>query len=171
MIKKIFTAIVCSSLVFGTLGCGFTEGVKQGYEEATENNSTDNKSEDTQEKDNNKDSAQKETTTNNQEYKSIRDIHTAKVYSGTNKEIGTRAYAQYDPDSLSDEELIKFYNEKIKDSGYSYFTLINIKDNTKGIVFSGCGNMGDKCSIDETGSSTNSEELLEIKENEIKHIK
>lgn len=61
MIKKIFTAIVCSSLVFGTLGCGFTEGVKQGYEEATENNSTDNKSEDTQEKDNNKDSSQKET--------------------------------------------------------------------------------------------------------------
>ena len=87
MIKKIFTAIVCSSLVFGTLGCGFTEGVKQGYEEATENNSTDNKSEDTQEKDNNKDSSKKETTTNNQEYKSIRDINTAKVYSGTNDAI------------------------------------------------------------------------------------
>lgn len=182
MIKKIVAVLICSSLSIGAIGCAFTDGVKQGYEDASKSDSDDNKSEDnketkedTQKEDNNnKDTSKEQTNTsseNKQEYKSIREINTTKVYSGTNKEIGIRAYAQYDPDTLNDEELIKFYNEKIKDSGYNYFTLVNIKDSTKGIVFSGCDNIGDSGSIDNTGSITNSEEILEIKDNEVKHIK
>lgn len=52
-------------------------------------------------------------------------------------EVGKCGVAVFDKDNITDEELAKFYNEKIKNKGYSFYTLIDKSDKTKGIVFSG----------------------------------
>lgn len=83
--------------------------------------------------------AQTKQETKTEEYVGITDIKEEKVMNGTrDEEIGKCGTAIFDKDKITEESLVKFYNEKIKDSGYNYYTLINKNDKTKGMVFSGC---------------------------------
>lgn len=70
-------------------------------------------------------------------YKGITDATEKRVIKNTEDgEIGKCGVAIFDKDNITEEELAKFYNEKIKNKGYSFYTLIDKSDRTKGIVFS-----------------------------------
>lgn len=46
------------------------------------------------------------------------------------KQIGEYGQATYNPDKLTDEDLLKFYNDNVKNSGLNFVLLVN-KDNEK----------------------------------------
>ena len=72
-------------------------------------------------------------------YDGITDIKEENIMSGDGSTfIGKCGTAKFNKDKITEESLIKFYNEKIKDSGYNGYALINELDETKGMVFSAC---------------------------------
>ncbi|WP_338627595.1 hypothetical protein QJR52_06830 [Clostridium baratii] len=72
----------------------------------------------------------------------ISKMNTKPVMNGTgDKEIGKYGEAKYNPDKITDEDLIKFYNEKVKNSGLNWVTLINKDNDVKEIVFPGSNNI------------------------------
>ncbi|TPE21301.1 hypothetical protein [Clostridium perfringens] len=87
------------------------------------------------------------------------------------KEIGKYGEVEYNPEKMTDEDLLKFYDENIKDSGLNWFTLINENDNTKGIVFPGCNCIFEYGTLDEDGSITNIEKSRIIEGDKIKDMK
>ena len=98
-------------------------------------------------------------------------VETKPVMNGIGtKEIGKYGEAEYNPEKMTDEDLIKFYNENIKDSGLNWFTLIDENDNTKGIVFPGCNYIFEYGTI-EDGGITNIEKTKIIDGNKIKDMK
>lgn len=98
-------------------------------------------------------------------------VETKPVMDGiVTKEIGKYGEAEYNPEKMTDEDLIKFYNENIKDSGLNWFTLIDENDNTKGIVFSGCNYIFEYGTI-EDGGINNIEKTKIIDGNKIKDMK
>ena len=90
------------------------------------------------------------------DYAGITNIKEEKIMNGTgDKEIGKCGVATFDKDKITEESFVKFYNEKIKDSGYNYYTLINKNDKSKGMVFSGCLPAFTYGTIDKSYSVTN----------------
>lgn len=82
----------------------------------------------------------------------IKEIKEEKVMNSSGEETGKRGVVTYNPDKVTDESLSNFYKDKIKDSGYSYYTLINQKDKTQGIVSEACINVLTYSEIDDNGS-------------------
>lgn len=57
------------------------------------------------------------------------------------QEIGKYGVVEYNPSKMTDEDLVKFYNEKVKDSGLNWVTLIDKNNDVKQIVFPGSMNI------------------------------
>ena len=116
--------------------------VKESNEESKKDNNTETKEEIKEDK--------------KESYDGISNIKEEKVMNGTgDTQIGKCGTAVFDKDKITEESLVKFYNEKIKDSGYNYYTLINKNDKSKGMVFSGCLPGFTYGIIDETYAITN----------------
>lgn len=94
------------------------------------------------------------------------------VMNGTgDKEIGKYGEAEYNPEKITDEDLLKFYDENIKDSDLNWFILIDENDKTKGIMFPGCNYIFEYGTIEEDGSITNIEKSRIIEGDKIKDMK
>jgi len=93
----------------------------------------------------------------------IKEIKEEKVISGSEKEIGKRGTVTYNPDKITDESLKNFYNDKIKNSGYNYYTLINEKDKTQGIVSVWCINVLTYAEINDDGYIVKANKNFEVK--------
>jgi len=92
----------------------------------------------------------------------IKEIREEKAINSSGEEIGKRGTVTYNPDKITDESLSNFYKDKIKDSGYSYYTLINEKDKTQGIVSVGCINVLTYSEIDDNGSIVKPNKNFEV---------
>jgi hypothetical protein len=90
-------------------------------------------------------------------------IKEEKVKSGSGNEIGKRGVVMYNSDKITEESLSNFYKDKIKDSGYNYYTLINEKDKKQGIVSTGCINILSYGEIDDTGSIVKASKEVTLK--------
>ena len=107
-------------------------------------------------------------TTVKEKNQTITDIKEEKVMNGTgDKEIGKRGIATYDKDKTTEEEIVKFYNEHIKNSGYNYYTLIDKNDKSYGMVFISSGGFGEIGIIDNTRVVSKKEKSFTIKDNKI----
>ena len=92
-----------------------------------------------EEKSNTKEEVEQREISKEENYDGITDIKEENIMSGDGSTfIGKCGTAKFNKDKITEESLIKFYNEKIKDSGYNGYTLINESDETKGMVFSAC---------------------------------
>lgn len=99
----------------------------------------------------------------------ISKMDTKPVMSGMgNNEIGKFGEAKYNPDKITDEDLVKFYNENVKDSGLNWVVLIDKNDYTKGIVFTGSSNILTYGTISKNGDLVNSDKTRIIENNKIK---
>ena len=98
----------------------------------------------------------------NKSYSGISNVSVKDVLSGSGERIGKRGYAVFNPDTITETSLFEFYNEKIKDSGYNYYTLVNLKDRTKGIVFAGCYAGATYGDIDNTGGICSGDGDIEV---------
>ncbi len=92
----------------------------------------------------------------------IKEIKEDKVLNSAGDEIGKRGTVTYNPDKITDESLSNFYKDKIKDSGYSYYTLINEKDKTQGIVSIACINVLTYGEINDTGTIVKADRNFEV---------
>lgn len=86
------------------------------------------------------------------------------VNNGLGEKIGTRLIVSSDEKNINDENIIKFYNETVKDNKYNYIT-VDIGDG-KGLVFNN-DNFFIKGNIDEDGMINETKELGQIKNNKI----
>ncbi|EKQ51501.1 MULTISPECIES: hypothetical protein [unclassified Clostridium] len=93
----------------------------------------------------------------------MKEIKEDKAYNSSGEEIGQRCSVTYNPDKITDESLSNFYKDKIKDSGYRYYTLINSKDKTQGIVSIACVNVLIFAEIDDKGSIVKATRNFEVK--------
>ncbi|MDK0850811.1 hypothetical protein P5F25_02660 [Clostridium perfringens] len=66
------------------------------------------------------------------------------------KKIGEYGIEYYDG-NITDDDLVKFFNEKVKDSKLNYVTLINEKNKSEGYVFSGTDGLFNFGEIDKDG--------------------
>jgi hypothetical protein len=98
----------------------------------------------------------------------IKEIQEEKVIKDSGDGIDKRGIVTYNPDKITDESLSNFYKDKIKDSGYSYYTLINEKDKTQGIVSVACINVLTYGEIDDTGSIVKVNKNFEVNIEELK---
>lgn len=92
----------------------------------------------------------------------IKEIKEEKAINSSGEEIGKRGVVTYNPDKITDESLSNFYKDKIKNSGYSYYTLINEKDKTQGIVSVGCINVLTYSEINDNGSIVKPNKNFEV---------
>lgn len=81
----------------------------------------------------------------------IKEIKEEEVIGTSGDNMGKRGTVTYNPDKITDQSLSNFYNDKIKGSGYKYYTLINEKDKTQGIVSVACINILTYAEIDDNG--------------------
>ena len=88
------------------------------------------------------------------------------IINSLGEEIGKRGEVTYNSDKITDESLQKFYNDKIRNSGYNYYTLINEKDRTQGIVSIACANVLTYAQIDDNGYIVKANKNFEVKQNE-----
>jgi len=133
--KRIISSLVFALVLFSLVGySSFTEKIKNEY-------------------------------TNSTKYVGIhiKEIKEEKVMNSSGDEIGKRGTVTYNPDKTTDESLSNFYNDKIKDSGYNYYTLINEKDKTQGIVSVSCINVLTYAEINDTGSIVKANKNFEVK--------
>ncbi|MFQ9545437.1 MAG: hypothetical protein ACLR02_10500 [Clostridium sp.] len=79
-----------------------------------------------------------------------------------NNIIGKRGYAEFDENSITEQSLINYYNDYIKDKGYNYYTIVDKSNKNKGIVFPACMPYASYGNIDNTGGITNSDKEIEI---------
>jgi hypothetical protein len=93
----------------------------------------------------------------------IKEIKEISVLNNSGEEIGKRGEVTYNPDKITDEALINFYNDKIKNTGYNYYTLINEKDKTQGIVSIACVNVLTYSEIDDNGYIVKANKNFEVK--------
>lgn len=90
-----------------------------------------------------------------QKYAGITERTQKEVLSGSGDKLGYRGEALFDRNKITEQSLVNFYNDYIKNSGYNYYTLIDSSDRTKGIVFTGCFSSAIYGTIDNTGGVTN----------------
>ncbi|MBC2459299.1 hypothetical protein [Clostridium beijerinckii] len=93
----------------------------------------------------------------------IKEIKERSVLNNSGEEIGKRGEVTYNPDKITDEALINFYNDKIKNTGYNYYTLTNEKDKTQGIVSIACVNVLTYSEIDDNGYIVKANKNFEVK--------
>lgn len=86
------------------------------------------------------------------------------VNNGLGEKIGTRLIVSSNEKDINDENIIKFYNETVKDNKYNYIT-VDLGDG-KGLVFNN-DNFFIKGEIDENGMINETKELGQIKNNKI----
>lgn len=96
------------------------------------------------------------------------EYHEESVNNGLGEEIGTRLVVTSNDKNITDENIIKFYNETVKGNKYKYITVD--LGNGEGLVFNN-DNFFIKGSIDENGMISKTKELGQIKDNEIKYEK
>lgn len=72
------------------------------------------------------------------------------------KQIGEYGQATYNPDKLTDEDLLKFYNDNVKNSGLNFVLLVNKDDKSQGIAFPGCNNIITYGTISDDGTGIDS---------------
>lgn len=94
----------------------------------------------------------------------VKEIKEKSVVNSLGDEIGSRAETTYNPDKVTDESLQNFYNDKIKNSGYNYYTLINEKDETQGIISIACVNVLTYAEIDNNGYIVKAHKNFEVKQ-------
>lgn len=94
----------------------------------------------------------------------MKEIKEEKIIGSSGDEIGKRGTVTYNSDKITDESLSNFYNDKIKDSGYRYYTLINEKDKTQGIVSIECINVLTYAQINDNGSIVKANKNYEVQE-------
>lgn len=87
------------------------------------------------------------------------------------KEIGKYGVAKYNPDKMTDEDLIKFYNEKVKNSGLNWVALINKDNDTKEIVFPGSNNIIEYRTLNGNTNDYNVDKSKIINNNKIEDFK
>jgi hypothetical protein len=92
----------------------------------------------------------------------INEIKEEKVMNSSGEEIGKRGEVTYDPDKITNESLSNFYNDKIKYSGYSYYTLVNEKDKTQGIISLACVSTLTYAQIDDNRYIVRAEKDFEV---------
>lgn len=90
--------------------------------------------------------------------------HEESVNNGLGEEIGTRLVVNSNNKNITDENIIKFYNEMVKDNDYKYITVD--LGNGEGLVFNN-DNFFIKGKIDENGMISNTEKLGQIEDNKI----
>lgn len=90
--------------------------------------------------------------------------HEESVNNGLGEEIGTRLVVNSNNKNITDENIIKFYNETVKDNDYKYITVD--LGNGEGLVFNN-DNFFIKGKIDENGMISNTEKLGQIEDNKI----
>lgn len=90
------------------------------------------------------------------------------VNNGLGEKIGTRLIVDSDQADINDENIIKFYNETVKDNKYNYITVD--LNNGEGLVFN-TDNFFIKGNIDENGMISKTKEIGQIKDNKIKYEK
>lgn len=83
--------------------------------------------------------------------------------NGPDIESNKRATVTYNPDKVTDESLSNFYKDKIDGDGYRYYTLINEKDKTQGIVSMGCINVLAYAEINDMGDIVRVHKNFEVK--------
>lgn len=133
--KKIITGLIFALILFSFVGySGFADRIKLEYNNRTK-----------------------------YEGINIKDIKEEKVINSSGEEIGERASVTYNPDKMTNESLSNFYKDKIKGSGYRYYTLINEKDKTQGIVSVACINVLTFGEIDDAGAITKANKNFEVK--------
>lgn len=84
---------------------------------------------------------------------------------GKTKLNGQYAIGYYYSD-LSDDDLVKIFNEQIKNKKLNYASLVDGRDKNKGYVFSTSG-IFDFGTVDKTGGITKSEKTGEVTENSV----
>lgn len=92
----------------------------------------------------------------------LKEIKEENIMGSSGDEMGKRGTVTYNPDKITEESLSNFYNDKIKDSGYRYYTLINEKDKTQGIVSVACINVLTYAQIDDNGSIVKANKNYEV---------
>lgn len=98
----------------------------------------------------------------------IKEIQEDKVVDSIGEEIGKRGIVTYNPEKMTNESLSNFYKDKIKDSGYRYYTLVNEKDKVQGIVSVACINVLTYGEIDDSGSIIKANKNFEVKLDDVK---
>lgn len=78
------------------------------------------------------------------------------------KKIGEYGEATYDPDKLTDEDLIKFYNDDVKNSGLNFVKLVNKDNENKGMVFTSSSNILSYGTFSDDGSLISTEKTRVI---------
>jgi len=137
--KKIISGLVFGLMLFSLVGySSFAKGIVNGYIDSTKYAGIN-----------------------------IKEIKEEKIMNGSGDEIGKRGTVTYNPNKITDESLSNFYKDKIKDSRYSYYTLINEKDKTQGIVSVVCINVLTYGEIDDTGSIVKAYKNFEVKIEEL----
>ncbi|MDR3594077.1 hypothetical protein [Clostridium sp.] len=137
--KKIITGVLFGLILFSLVGySSFTERVKTEYNNRTK-----------------------------YEGINIKQIKEEKAIDASGEEIGKRATVTYNPDKITNESLSNFYKDKIKGTGYRYYTLINEKDNTQGIVSVACINVLTYGEIDDAGAIVKANKNFEVKIDEV----
>lgn len=92
--------------------------------------------------------------------------HEEDVNNGLGEKIGTRLIVDSDEENINDENIVKFYNETVKDNKYNYITVD--LNNGEGLVFN-TDKFFIKGNIDENGMISKTKELGQIKDNEVKY--
>lgn len=92
--------------------------------------------------------------------------HEEDVNNGLGEKIGTRLIVDSDEENINDENIVKFYNETVKDNKYNYITVA--LNNGEGLVFN-TDKFFIKGNIDENGMISKTKELGQIKDNEVKY--
>lgn len=99
-----------------------------------------------------------------EEKTALGEYHEESVNNGLGEEIGTRLVVTSNDKNITDENIIKFYNETVKDNDYKYITVD--LGNGEGLVFNN-DNFFIKGKIDENGMISNTEKLGQIEDNKI----
>ncbi|GIM32987.1 hypothetical protein [Paraclostridium bifermentans] len=92
--------------------------------------------------------------------------HEEDVKNGLGEKIGTRLVVDSNENNINDENIIKFYNETVKNNKYKYITVD--LNNGEGLVFN-TDNFFIKGNIDENGMISKTKELGQIKDNKINY--
>lgn len=152
MKKRVLTLVLTGMLVAGMAGCGFADGVKEGYEKGRGETTSVSEAEPEEDQDTSVSepeadaddttdqaavSAPEEATTGNPLLDA--ELKVSDVMNGTKTEkLGEYAYVTVAHETMKNvtmEQFADFCNQKVKDSGYNWVT-IDFGDGT-GLQFAG----------------------------------
>lgn len=97
----------------------------------------------------------------------VQEIKEETIDNSSDDKMNKRATVTYNPDKMTDESLSNFYKDKINGDGYRYYTLINEKDRTQGIVSIACINVLTYGEINDNGAIVKAYKNFEVKMNKV----